>query len=298
MSSTKRKSVALDLQRRVRPRRELSAELESESDNEAQQSEVDHDSSASGSEQSESEVSGSESESESESPDAAASISFGALAKAQATLSQDGNKKPRAEEKVDHDGWGDEEAKERMVGRKDHRDFNRSSKHAPTEISSKKAVSRRREVVEVKKREVRDPRFESLAGQVDESKVRKAYAFLDDYREDEMKELKAAMKTTKDEDAKEKLKRALSSMESRKKAQLKQKKEQEILEQHRKQEKELVRQGKKPFYLKTAEQKRRVLLDQFGSLKGRQLDHVIERRRRKQEGKEKKKMPFARRGVE
>ncbi|KAF8859564.1 DUF947-domain-containing protein [Acephala macrosclerotiorum] len=296
MSSMKRKSVAADMQRRVRPRRELSAELESESDNEPQQL-LKVDDSASGSDQVWSEGSEFESESEPEISDAAASISFGALAKAQATLSQDG-RKPRTKEKVDQNRWGDEEAKERKVGRKDHRDFNRRSKHAPTEISSKKAVPRKREVVEVRKREVRDPRFESLAGQVDESKVRKAYAFLDEYREDEMMELKAAMKTTKDEDAKEKLKRALSSMESRKKAQLRQKKEQEILDQHRKQEKELVKQGKKPFYLKKAEQKKRVLLDQFGHLKGKQLDHVIERRRRKQEGKEKKKMPFARRGVE
>jgi ribosomal RNA-processing protein 36 len=39
-------------------------------------------------------------------------------------------------------------------------------------------------------------------------------------------------------------------------------------------------------------------LDQFGELKGKQLDRVIERRRKKVEGKEKKKMPFARRAIE
>jgi len=113
-----------------------------------------------------------------------------------------------------------------------------------------------------------------------------------------MKDLKAAIKITKDEDAREKLKRVLSSMESRKKAELRKKKEYEILDQHKKEEKELVKQGKNPFYLKKAEQKKRVLLDQFGNLKGKQLDHVIERRRKKVEGKEKKHMPFSRRGVE
>jgi ribosomal RNA-processing protein 36 len=137
-----------------------------------------------------------------------------------------------------------------------------------------------------------------LAGYFDESRVKAAYSFLDDYQEDEMKELKAAIKITKDEDAKERLKRALSSMESRKKAELRKKKESEILGRHRKEEKELVKQGKNPFYLKKAEQKKRVLLDQFGSLKGKQLDRVIERRRKKVEGKEKKNMPFSRRGVE
>ncbi len=205
-------------------------------------------------------------------------------------------KRPRT--KQDGDTWENNEALERKAGRKDHRDFNRSSKHAPTEISSKKAVSRKREVVPVPKREFRDPRFEPLSGFVNEAKIRAAYSFLDEYREDEIKELKSAIKTARDEDAKDKLKRALMSMESKKKAQMRKQKEQEILDKHRKAEKELVKQGKQPFYLKKAEQKKRVLLDQFGGLKGKKLDHVIERRRKKQEGREKKKMPFKRRAVE
>lgn len=144
----------------------------------------------------------------------------------------------------------------------------------------------------------RDPRFEPVTGPVDESKVRKAYSFLDEYREDEMKELREKIKTSKDESAKERMKRTLLSMESKKKAQVRKDKELEILDKHRKEEKELVKQGKQPFYLKKAEQKKRVLLDRYGDLKGKQLDRVIERRRKKVEGKEKKNMPFARRGVE
>ncbi|KUJ20220.1 DUF947-domain-containing protein [Mollisia scopiformis] len=297
--SLKRKGTVVDLQRRVRPRRETSVDIELGSDNELQHSNISHDSSSvhCGSDQVRSDSDSDSNGTEDEPQDGVASISFGALAKAQATLSHPGKKKSRNDEHNDHEVWGNEEASERKTGRKDHRDFNRSSKHAPTEVSSKKAVSRRREVVPVSKREIRDPRFESLVGQVDESKVRAAYSFLDDYREDEMKELKTAIRNTKDEDAKEKLKRALSSMESRKKADMRKKKEQEILNRHRKEEKDLVKQGKKPFYLKKAEQKKRVLLDQFGNLKGKQLDRVIERRRKKVEGKEKKNMPFSRRGA-
>ena len=220
------------------------------------------------------------------------------MAKAHASLTRPGKSKNGKLDKKDGDTWEDSEAAERKAGRKDRRDFNRSSKHAPTEMSSKKAVSRKREVVPVPKRDYRDPRFEPTTGIVDQSKVRKAYSFLDDYREDEMKELKDAVKMAKDEESKEKLKKALMSMESRKKAQIRKDKEQEILEKHRKEEKEAVRQGKKPFYLKKAEQKKRLLLDQYGDLKGKQLDRVIERRRKKVERKEKKRMPFARRGVE
>ncbi|KAG0648507.1 Ribosomal RNA-processing 36 [Hyphodiscus hymeniophilus] len=292
MSSVKRKTPTIELQRRVRARREASEELDSTRSSNGDGS----------SEEDSNELSSSESGDESVSskagnPSDVASISFGALAKAHASLTRPGKLKSKLNQK-DGDTWEDNEATERKAGKKDRRDFNRSSKHAPTEISSKKAVSRRREVVPIAKREYRDPRFEPTTGLIDQSKVHQAYSFLDDYREDEMKDLKNGIKAAKDEDSKERLKKVLASMESKKKAQIRKSKEQEILDKHRKEEKEAVKQGKKPFYLKKAEQKKRVLLDQYGELKGKQLDHVIERRRKKIEGKEKKRMPFARRGVE
>jgi ribosomal RNA-processing protein 36 len=201
-------------------------------------------------------------------------------------------KKPK---KVSDDPWENNEAAERKAGRKDRRDFSRSSKNAPTEISSKKAVSRKREVVPVVKREHRDPRFDPLVGQVDSTNVDKAYSFLNDYRQDEIKALKEQIKKSKDEDEKEKLKRSLHSMESKVKAAARKAKEAEILDRHRKEEKKLVKEGKTPFYLKKAEQKKQFIMDQYSSLKGKQLDHVIERRRKKVEGKEKKNLPYARR---
>lgn len=194
--------------------------------------------------------------------------------------------------------WTNDEEIERRAGKKDHRDFNRSNKHAPAEVSSKKAVSRKREVIPVKKREYRDPRFEPLSGPLDQNKIQKAYSFLDDYRDDEIKQLKETIRTTKNEEEKERLKRELLSMESRKKADMQKKKAQEILDRHKKEEKERVKQGKTPFYLKKSEQKKRVLLEQYGELKGKKLDRVIERRRKKVEAKEKKRLPFARRNVD
>lgn len=229
-------------------------------------------------------------------------ISFGALAKAQANLQLRANHpdsvtsdKGGKEMSGNYDTWQDNEALERKAGQKDHRDFNRASKHAPTELSSKKAVSRRREVIPVTKRQFRDPRFETLSGPLDESKAQMAYSFLNDYREDEMKELRVAIKKAKDETEKERLKRALLSMESKKKTQERKRREAEILGRHRKEEKELVKQGKKPFYLKKSERQKRVMIETYGQLKGKQLDHVLERRRRKLEHRDKKKLPWARR---
>lgn len=221
------------------------------------------------------------------------------MAKAQESLQRSGKGKSGSDlkrsKKVSDDPWEDNEAAERKAGRKDHRDFNRSNKNAPTEMSSKKAVSRKRDVVPVMKREHRDPRFDPLVGRVDSKNVDKAYSFLNDYRQDEIKAFKEQIKKTKDESEKDKLKRSLHSLESKVKAATRKAKEEEILDRHRKEEKKLVKEGKTPFYLKKAEQKKQLIMDQYSSLKGKQLDRVIERRRKKVEGKEKKNLPYARR---
>jgi ribosomal RNA-processing protein 36 len=315
MSSIKRKALGSQLQRRVRARRDPSPELVDDIEEDSGPEEEgfggrgSEDGSEPGSDEDASREEDEEDEEEEDSdndsePEEAATISFGALAKAQQSLEKSKDKKGsktsttvRKNGKSIDDTWNDFEAAERKKGRKDDRDFHRTSKHAPTEVSSKKAVSRRREVVVVQKRQVRDPRFEPLAGHADEQKFNKAYSFLNDYRKDETKQLKDEIRKTKDESKKAELKRTLHSMESKMKAAERKQKEQEILDRHRKEEKELVAQGKKPFYLKKAEQKKQLILEQYKGLKGKQLDHVIERRRKKVDAKEKKNLPFARRAV-
>ncbi len=122
--------------------------------------------------------------------------------------------------------------------------------------------------------------------------------FLDEYRESEILDLKNAIRRTKHADEKEHLKRDLLVMESRRKAHLAKDKEQEVLRKHRKKEKELIQQGKKPFYLKKGEQKKMALVERFEGMKGKQADKVIERRRKKKAAKERKGMPEKRRGLE
>ena len=192
--------------------------------------------------------------------------------------------------------FNNNEALERRAGKKDIRDFSRTSKHAPAELSSKKAVSRKREVVPTHKINHRDPRFEPLSGAIDEQKTKKNYSFLDTYRESEISELKSEIRKTKDSEGKERLKRALLSMESRKKAQEMKEQQQEVLRKHRKEEKEKIEQGKRPFYLKKADQKKMALVERFEGMKGKQVEKVIERRRKKKAAKERKVMPDARRG--
>ncbi|KAL8847408.1 MAG: hypothetical protein Q9221_007554 [Calogaya cf. arnoldii] len=227
----------------------------------------------------------------------AASISFGALAKAQESLSKR-IYHPRGLHLTDiTQPYKNEEAIERKAGKSDNRDHLRSSKHAPVELSSKKAVSRKREVVPTPKREVRDPRFETVSGPVNEEKANRNYSFLNDYRDSEIVHLKSRIRQEKDATAKEYLKRSLLSMESRKKAQQIKDQDSEIQKAHRAKEKELVKQGKRPFYLKKGEQKKLALLKRFEGIKGKRLDKVIERRRKKNAQKERRDMPEERRLV-
>jgi hypothetical protein len=90
----------------------------------------------------------------------------------------------------------------------------RSSKNAPQETSSKRAVTRKREVVEpVSRFKARDPRFDpAVSGRYDEHEFRKNYSFLDDYKDGEMRMLKDEIKETRDGSRAEQLAKKLKSM--------------------------------------------------------------------------------------
>ncbi|MCJ1318329.1 rRNA biogenesis protein rrp36 [Xylographa vitiligo] len=224
-------------------------------------------------------------------------ISFGALASAQASLGVK-RKRPSLSDAPNKRRSPSPflEAQERLAGKKDHRVHSRTSKHAPTELSSKKAVSRKRSIVAAPIIAHRDPRFAALSGTLDTTKVDKNYSFLNDYRTSEISALKSSIRTTKDDAAKEALKRQLLSMESREKARVTKEVQQDVLREHRRREKEAVEKGKKPFYLKKGEQKKLALVKKFEGMGEKKVERVIERRRKKKAGKERKGMPDGRRG--
>jgi ribosomal RNA-processing protein 36 len=159
-------------------------------------------------------------------------------------------------------------------------------------MTSKRPVSRHREIIADTKRKHRDPRFDPLIGGrgADDAKVKKAYSFLDEYRDSEMADLRVQIKKTKDAGRKEELKRQLMSMESKRKARKRKEDEERLIKEHRQKEKALVAQGKQPFYLKKSEQKKQMLVDRFSSMSKGQVDKAIERRRKKVASKEKKEL--------
>jgi len=178
-------------------------------------------------------------------------------------------------------------------------------------MTSKRPVSRvdRDRLAAGPRAAARDPRFSSLTAgsstsskteagrqRLDELKADRNYAFLDEYRDAEVGALRAALKRAKAPAEREQLTRAVASMESRKAARARRRDADEVVAAHRRREKELVRQGKKPFYLKRSEQKKRVLVDRFADMTDKQVDKVMGKRRKKAAAKERKEVgPLVRR---
>jgi ribosomal RNA-processing protein 36 len=190
----------------------------------------------------------------------------------------------------------------------------RSSKHAPTTMSSKRQVTRRRGAVEVPKANIRDPRFDPIAD-LDREKIRKNYLFLDDYVDSEIKDIKATLKTQRtpksgskkkkvkaapklSEEEVEALKRELVQKESKRQAQKARDRTSDVIKEHKQKERELVRSGKKAYFLKTSEIKEKVLVKQFEGMSEGKREKAMEKKRRRIASKERKNMPDTRRVVE
>ncbi|EAL85581.1 rRNA biogenesis protein rrp36 [Aspergillus fumigatus] len=245
-------------------------------------------------------------------------ISFGALAKAQASLGPTAKRKSKATQSKTDDGEtpaasplddirarireAREQKREGSSKSKDLEKFSRSSKHAPMVQSSKHPVTRKRTIIEppaaLKSRDPRfDPAVRSQSGRSEASQS--AYAFLDDYRAAELKEMKEKLAKTKDPRQKEALKRDIRSATDRLRTIENRRREKEVLAEHKKREKELIREGKKstPYFLKKSELKKQALLKKYESMGSRQRVKALERRQKKLTAKERKEMPMERRGL-
>jgi ribosomal RNA-processing protein 36 len=175
-----------------------------------------------------------------------AGIDFGTLAKAQKSLSAPSKassnpQKARSRIKPERPSKLSTENKPKS-----------KSKNGPQEISSKKPVSRKHflQLANPQIHKPRDPRFETLNNTVSQGSFRNAYSFLDKYQNDEISLLKEQIRTERDPDEKEKLRKTLQSLQSRRESQAAKKRAEEVLKERKREEKEKVTMGKKPFYLK------------------------------------------------
>ncbi|KAF7137713.1 hypothetical protein RHSIM_Rhsim07G0094600 [Rhododendron simsii] len=143
----------------------------------------------------------------------------------------------------------------------------RANKNRPMEASAKKPVGRFREVIQVPKKVVRDPRFETLCGNLDVEGFKKRYNFL--YENElpaEREELKRSMKNSNDRTVVDELKNRISGIDKQLKSASK-RTEREILSEHKKRERQAAKQGKRPFYLKKSEIREQKLIEKYKELK-------------------------------
>jgi len=91
--------------------------------------------------------------------------------------------------------------------------------------------------------------------------------------------------------------RKLKSMESKKQAQESKHRAATLVAEHKKRERQLIKQGKAPYFLKRSDQKKLLLVDKYSRLGEKELDHVIERRRKSKGAKARKNLPRSRRVV-
>ncbi|CAK9175400.1 unnamed protein product [Ilex paraguariensis] len=191
----------------------------------------------------------------------------------------------------------------------------RANKNRPMEISSKKPVSRFREVIKflnspkssslgyrfrknniVQDKVVRDPRFESLCGNLDVDGFKKRYNFLyENNLPAEKEELKKSMKKSKDLEVINEMKDRIGWIDQQLKSASTKRTDKTILAEHKKKEREAAKQGKKPFYLKKSEIRKQKLTEKYTELQtSGKIESFIEKKRRKNAAKDHRFMPYRR----
>eukprot|EP01025_Chloroclados_australasicus_P025890 TRINITY_DN25759_c3_g1_i1.p1 TRINITY_DN25759_c3_g1~~TRINITY_DN25759_c3_g1_i1.p1 ORF type:complete len:326 (-),score=71.43 TRINITY_DN25759_c3_g1_i1:830-1807(-) len=182
---------------------------------------------------------------------------------------------------------GNEQAK------KDMPKFKRENKNRPVEVSSKVKPSRIREVpgLSVKHKKTWDPRFDRSADEqaVDKS-FRRRFAFVfNEVLPNEINELQQKIKQEEDPDVKWQLKQQLITKKQRLK-QHQQKMENEAFETEIKdQQKEAIKAGKNPYFLKKAEKEKMMLKRKFEKLKEEgKLEKVMAKKKKKRARKDQK----------
>lgn len=182
----------------------------------------------------------------------------------------------------------------------------------PMALSSKRPVSRFRQVVELPKHDRRDPRFDSTsAATVDAGVTARSYSFVPDLMREELSTLQQALvlatkrerSSPRDEreeraNERERLEREVARARSRLERHEREARERDVLQKVKREERAARNdQGKEGFYVKRSERKDRLLQARFEALEAkggkRAVRKAIEKKQKKVAGKEKKSRPFA-----
>ena len=167
---------------------------------------------------------------------------------------------------------------------------------APQEMPTTRAVGRLRNVVGAVDLEARrrDPRFEAASGEFDAHHFERHFAFVDELRASEVSALRTELKRADDPEERERLR----DLHARMRQQLSQRRQQkalaDVLQRERRARREAVSAGRAPFFPKRAEIRELAAVERFAAVEReggqRALNKLIERKRKKLQGKDKKRM--------
>lgn len=178
------------------------------------------------------------------------------------------------------------------------------SKHAPAELSSKQRVSTVREIegLGTKYKDsslYRDIRFDPAYGKADLEQIRKNYAFLDEYREKELGQMKLMLKDKKTSQMlshrdREDLEYKVQSLKSRLDTMKNRDLEAKILATHKREQLQKFKDGLQanPYFLKKSEKRKLIQKAKFDTMKSSQREKVMERKRKRRLGKEFRELEF------
>uniref|UniRef100_A0A0N5AAR8 rRNA biogenesis protein RRP36 n=1 Tax=Syphacia muris TaxID=451379 RepID=A0A0N5AAR8_9BILA len=151
----------------------------------------------------------------------------------------------------------------------------RENPKRPREVSSKKPVSKFRNICEGPKKVRYDPRFDSRCGDFNQHIYETNFGFLDELRENEKKILKTELEEVKEIDPlkAEKIKETLKRMRDRERTKEELQRRKMVISELRHENNERLRQGMKPifktrvlFYI-AAEVRKKILERKFNDLK-------------------------------
>ena len=247
--------------------------------------------------QSESDASSSEDDREKEALALLATIPFERLASVQ-TPAQPNDTSATFGEKEDTKQIRKEEALALQSQLRPHREIQHKkkskSRSAPVEMSSKGRPPKRVIIENNGKRRVapRDPRFTDLVeGHCSVMKTQN-YGFIDDYRQTEKKDLVAQLKATLDEEEKGRIRTVLRSMKSREEAKEQKARSREVVRQRVDEDnKRMEEHGGNPYYMSDKKKRSIVMEDRYTNMNESRLNTILNRKRKKQLGKEKKLLP-------
>ena len=185
---------------------------------------------------------------------------------------------------------------QKMSGTADEKkkvEFKRENKNRPREMSSKRQVSRFREVLSVStevKAPKRDPRFDPICGEYNEKLFKDNYGFVNEYKVTDLKFLKKQLQEEEDPERKSQIKYLIQRTENQLR-QLDQDKEKEMEKKEEIEERKAqLKAGIKPVYISKSKQKEKDLVKKYEKLKSSGgLDNYIKKKTKKNVAKDRKR---------